>query len=158
MNFIKVNFKGTIFSKENKSGVGVVVRDENGLVLGLCTKHLAWAYNAMEVEAMVAATALEFASELGVRRAILEGDSLAVMKALREDEQPLSPTGLLLEDVRFFSQSFEELLYSQTKREGNFVAHSLTRYANSIPDFLVWMEDVPPSIQFFVKADLAYMH
>ena len=108
-----------------------------GLVLGSCTKRLAQAYNAVEVEAMAATTALEFASELGVRRAILEGDSLVVMKALHEDEQSLTPTGLLLEDVRFFSQSFEELLYSRTKREGNVVAHSLARYANSISDFSV---------------------
>ena len=69
------------------------------------------------------------------------------MKALHEDEQSLSPTGLLLEDVRFFSQRFEELLYySHTERESNVVAHSLTRYTNSISDFSVWMEDVPPRI------------
>ena len=53
------------------------------------------------------------------------------------------------------SQSFQKLLYSHTKREGNSVAHSLARYANNIPDFLVWMEDVPPCIQSFVQADLA---
>ena len=82
MNFVKVNFDDVIFSKENKSGVGVVVWDDKGLVLGSCTKRLAQAYNAVEVEAMAAATALEFASELGVRQAILEGDSLVVMKAL----------------------------------------------------------------------------
>ena len=53
------------------------------------------------------------------------------------------------------SQSFQKLLYSHTKREGNFVAYSLARYANSIPDFLVWMEDIPPCIQSFVQANLA---
>ena len=95
----------------------MVVWDDKGLVLGSCTKRLAQAYNAVEVEAMAATTALEFASELGVRRAILEGDSLVVMKALHEDEQSLTPTGLLLEDVSFFSQSFEELLYSHTKKK-----------------------------------------
>ena len=86
---------------------------------------------------MAVAKALEFTSKLGVRRAILKGDSLVVVKALHEDEQSLSPMGLLLEDVRFFSQSFEELLYSRTKREGIVVAHSLTRYTNSISDFSV---------------------
>ena len=158
VNFVKVNLDGAIFPEENKSGVGVVDRDDKGLVLGSCTKHLAQPYSAVEVEAMAAATALEFASKLGVRRVILEGDSLVVMKALHEDEQSLSPTGLLLEDVRFFSQRFEELLYSRTKREGNVVAHSLARYANSIPDFSVWKEDVPPRIQIFVQADLAFVH
>ncbi|KAK9998404.1 hypothetical protein SO802_018007 [Lithocarpus litseifolius] len=158
VNLVKINFDGAVFAKENKSGIGVVVRDENGLVLGSCSKRLTQAYSAVEVEAMAAATALDFTSEMGVRRAILEGDSLAIIKALREGEQPLSPTGLLLEDVRMFSQRFEKLLYSRTKREGNFVAHSLAKYALNIQDFLVWMEDVPSHIQSFVQANLACLH
>ena len=121
MNLVKISFNGAVFSKQNKLGIGVVVWDENGLVLGSCTKCLPQAYSAVEVEAMAAATALDFASEMGKRQAILEGDSLAVIKALIEVEQSLSPTGLLLEDVRLFSQRFEKLLYSHTKREGNFI-------------------------------------
>ena len=103
---------------------------------------------------MAATTALVFASELGIRQAILERDSLAVIKALKESEYPLSPSGLLLEDVRMFSQRFDTMLYSRTKREGNSVAHNLARHAISISDFLVWIEDVPPHIQNFVQVDL----
>ena len=103
MNLVKINFDGAVFLKENKSGIGVVVRNENGLVLGSCTKRLSQAYSATEIETMVATTALVFASELGVRQAILEGDSMVVIKALKEFEYPLSPLGLLLEDVRMFS-------------------------------------------------------
>ena len=132
-----------------------MVRDENGLVLGSCSKRLPQAYSAVEVEAMAAATVLIFTNDIGVRGVILEGDSLAVIKALREGEQPLSPTGPLLEHVGMYSQRFETVLYSHSKREGNSVAHSLARYANSISDFLVWMEDVPPHIQSLVQVDLA---
>ena len=107
------------------------------MVLGSCNKRLSQAYNATEIEAMAAATTLVFASKLGIIRAILEGDSMDVIRALKEFEYPLSPLGFLLEDVRIFSQRFDTMLYSHTKREGNFVAHSLTRYAISIPDFLV---------------------
>ena len=70
----------------------------------------------MEVEALAATTVLALAKDLGVTRVILEGDSLVVIKALREEKQLLSPTGLLLEDVRMLSQSFQKLLYSHTKR------------------------------------------
>ena len=145
-NFVKINFDGAVFSKGKFSGVGAVIRDENGLVLGSCSKHLPQAYSAVEVEALAAATALALAEDLGMTRVILEGDSLVIIKALREEEQFLSPIGLLLEDVRMLSLSFKKLLYSHTKREGNSVAHNLTRYTNSIPDFLVWMEDVPSCI------------
>ena len=132
-----------------------MIRDVNGLVLGSCSKHLPQAYSAVEVEALAAATTLALAEDLGMTRVILGGDSLVVIKALREEEQFLSPIGLLLEDVRMLSLSFQKLLYSHTKREGNSVTHNLARYTNSIPDFLVWMEDVPPCIQSFVQADLA---
>jgi len=67
VNLVKINFDGALFSKENKLGIGVVIRDENGLVLGSCTKRLSQAYSAMEIEAMAAATALVFSSEMGMR-------------------------------------------------------------------------------------------
>ena len=52
------------------------------------------------------------------------------------------------------SQRFDQLLYSHTKREGNHVAHSLAKYAIRIPDFLVWMEDIPPQLHSVLQADL----
>ena len=65
---------------------------------------------------MAATTTLIFVNYIGVRQVIMEGDSLAVIKALREGEQPLSPIGPLLEDVRMYSQRFETVLYSHSKR------------------------------------------
>ena len=52
---------------------------------------------------MAAAWALSFASDVGVKRAVLEGDSMAVISGLREDGMVLVPYGLLLEDVRNLS-------------------------------------------------------
>ena len=39
-NLVKINFDGAVFSKDNFFGVGAVIRDKNGLVLGSCTKRL----------------------------------------------------------------------------------------------------------------------
>ena len=103
---------------------------------------------------MTATTTLSFAHYIGIMQTILEGDSLAMIKALKEDVHSLAPTSLLIEDVRILSQNFDQLLYSHTKREGNSMAHSLTRYAIGIPDFLVWMEDVPPHIWSVLQIDL----
>ena len=84
---------------------------------------------------MSATTTLSFAQELGIRQAILEGNAADVMKALDENVHTLSPTGLLVKDVKKLSQNFEQLLYSHTKREGNSVTHGLARYAIGISDF-----------------------
>ena len=68
------------------------------------------AYNRGEAKTMAAAVALSFASEIGIKRVILEGDLLSVIKSLRENVKVLSPIGLLLEDVMALSQNFDELL------------------------------------------------
>ena len=151
---VKINFDGTLFSKEKKFGIGMVAKDDNGSVLASCTKCLSQAYSAIEIESMTATTALSFAHYIGIMQTILEGDSLAMIKVLKEDVHSLAPTSLLIEDVRILSQNFDQLLYSHTKREGNSMAYSLTRYAIGIPDFLVWMEDVPPHIRSVLQVDL----
>ena len=104
---------------------------------------------------MAATWALSFASNVGVKRAMLEGDSMAVILGLREDGMVLVPYGLLLEDVRILSQNFDELRYSHTKREGNNLAHSLARYVVGIPGFLVWMEDVPSQFYYVFQTNLS---
>ena len=52
--FVKVNFDGAVFSDSNKSGVGVVIRDNNGDVLASFSEKIFQAYKAEETEALVA--------------------------------------------------------------------------------------------------------
>ena len=80
------------------------------------------------MEAIVANRALEFAREIGINDAILEGDSSLVHLALKRGEHSSSPFRLLVEDIKLSLASFSTLLYSHTKREGNKVAHGLTRH------------------------------
>ena len=155
---VKINFDGAVFTKEKKAGLGMVVRDAKGLVLASCAKEMHQPYKAAVIESLAAATALSFATNLGFRRVVLEGDLMEVIQALRENAESLTPTGLLLEDVRMLSQNFEQLLYSRTRREGNYVVHNFTKYTLRFPNFLVLMEDILPQIQFVLQAYLACFH
>ena len=58
----------------------------------------------------------------------------------------------------YLANSFDELSYSHTRREGNQIVHGLAKYAKSIPDLVVWMEDVPPQLILFLQADLIGVH
>ena len=134
--FLKINYDGATFLKENKSGIGVVIRDGDGEVIASCSKLLHQAYSSREVEAMAAVTALSLALDIGVQQAILEGDSLEVFEAQRMTVS-LAPFGLFIDEVKSLSSQFVKLLYSHTLREGNSLAHGLAKYAIGIPDFLV---------------------
>ena len=76
-------------------------------------------YKSDEIETLAAMTTLSFAHELGFRRAILEGDSLVLINALKIEIHSLAPLGLLIKYVKVLSQNFDKLLYSHTKRNNN---------------------------------------
>ena len=135
--FVKVNFDGAVFSELNMSGIGVVIRDNNGAVLASCSEKMFQAYKTEETEALAARKALMFAHELGFQSVILEGDALGLIQALKSQEQNVCPLSLLVEDVKVYSNHFRRVLYSHIKRNGNSIAHSLAKHAISILDLQV---------------------
>ena len=58
---------------------------------------------------MATCRAVEFGSELGLHRAIVEGDSEVVVKALRCKEYGLAPYAHLINDVLLFFGLYSEL-------------------------------------------------
>ena len=86
------------------------------------------------------------------------------MNTLNANSQSLESFGLLSRDVKRFASLFhhirfshvcrEGLLYSHIKRNNNAVAHSLAKNALCIPDFQVWMEDVPSHIGSILQLDV----
>ena len=141
---LKINFDGAVFFESNCSDVGVVIHNHQGLVIASLSQKFSKAFAPLEVKALAATQALEFAVELVIKHAILEGDSLMLILALKNGCVDLSPCGLLLDDVWYRSNFFTQLHYSHVKRKGNKVAHYLAQYVVNVPSFLVWMEDVLP--------------
>ena len=152
---VKINCDGARFIKENRESIGVVIRDSEGMVLGSLSKQIPQAYSPLEIEAMAVTIAIQFASELGFQRAILEADLFVLVKALVNDTQLLFAVGLVLDEIRYEANFFNELHYSHVKREGNNVTHKLARQAICVLDFTVWMEDVPPLLSSGVLVDIA---
>lgn len=66
----------------------------------------------MEIEALAAARALEFASEIGIEQALLERDSEVIMKASVEEGGSLASYDLLIQDAKFCYRFFTQLSYS----------------------------------------------
>ena len=79
---IKVNFDGAVNVNERTSGMEVVARDSDGMVVGAfesCVKDM---IDPTTVEALAAVKALTFAKDMGFQKIILEGDALAVINKI----------------------------------------------------------------------------
>ena len=139
----------------NCSGLGIVVRDKEGLAIASMVARIPQQLQPTEIEALAAYKAVGFARELGLSQAVLEGDSSIVMSALNSSNPGLAPCGLLIQDALNVAIGFSKLFYSHTKRERNSVAHNLTQLAVNISNCVIWIEDVSSDVMSFYHTDLA---
>ena len=127
---MKINFDGAIFAEEKSSSMGVIIWDRKGLVIAFMATRIPQQLRLIKIEAMAASKALEFARELGIAKAVLEGDSQVVIMALNSKTSVLAPYGSLIQDSLTLSNSFSKLSYSHTKRFGNPVVHNLANLSS----------------------------
>ena len=65
----------------------MVIRNHQGFVIAFLSQKISPSLWPLEVEDLAAAWALEFAAELGITDAVLEGDSLMLSQALKKKKK-----------------------------------------------------------------------
>ena len=149
----KVNYDGALFNDLGAVGLGVIIRDSDGCVIGALAERISLPSSVATVEALACRRAVQFALELSVFDAIFEGDAEIVTKALHEGVSNHPDFGLVINDSLRLATAFRFCHFSHVKRMGNTVAHLLARSSKSGNELQVWMESVPEDIAPFVFND-----
>ena len=150
----KVNFDRALFERENIAGLGVVIRNHDGLVMASLFEFVPLPSTVIEVETLAARRAVEFVLELGFDNIVLEGDSEVLIKLLNSCSKSLAPFGHIMNDIIFLASRFTCFSVTHVQRQCNKFAHSLARRAISSSPLAVWMEDVPPNLLSLTQVDL----
>ena len=150
----KVNYDEACFVDEEKAGIGVVVRNDRGQVMGFLAEKIEMPPTVEVLEAMAARRAMIFMEELGLRHAVFEGDSELVVKALVGLCPDRSSIGHIIKDCKSLRGVFQTCSFSHVRWQGNGVAHALARRARMSFPVSVWMESVPTDITYLVYVDV----
>lgn len=95
-------FHGATFEQKNKAGLGVGIRNQEGLVMASLSQLIQLPPNTViEVEALAARLAVELAIELGFDHIVLEGDSEILIKILKNNSSTLAPLGHIVNNIFF---------------------------------------------------------
>ncbi|XP_075665322.1 uncharacterized protein LOC142634981 [Castanea sativa] len=123
----KVNFDGAVFKELGAAGLGVVIRDSEGLVIGALAERIPIPNFAATVEALACRRAILFAKEMSIFEATFEGDAEMITNALKNGGTNHPEFDHVIQDSLVLASAFRFCNFSHVKRLGNLVAHYLAK-------------------------------
>ena len=146
-----------MFKEAGCCGIGVVVRNEKGQIMGALCRKLELPLGALEVEAKAVEVGVQFARDLSLGKIVVESDSQVVVNSLRVQGLTQSCVQKVIDGTRMDLYCFTTWEVSHTRRCCNNAAYLLARYAKFITGCVIWVEDTPPMIVDQVLNDVICM-
>ncbi|XP_075651133.1 uncharacterized protein LOC142621681 [Castanea sativa] len=143
-----------LLPETGSAGVGVVVRDYVGQIIGALWKNIGSVQSVEMAEAMAARRAVMFAAELCVFRVIIEGGCSRVIAALKGFGRCRTLFGYIIDESKRIGVTLMSCLFQHVRREGHRLAHCLAKKAVLFVDTDVWVESLPEDVENFFHLDL----
>ncbi|KAK8575180.1 hypothetical protein V6N12_062856 [Hibiscus sabdariffa] len=109
VEYVKVNFDAGYNAITKSFIIRVIFRDPEGLLLVTSTCQISHISNPKIVEARAFDQAVALASDLGLRKSIVEGDAWFVIKKVKDSSIDMSDTFGFIRNINRRSQDFEKL-------------------------------------------------
>ncbi|KAI9195894.1 hypothetical protein LWI28_019143 [Acer negundo] len=148
----KFNTDAAICVERNLVGVGVVIRDFEGCVVGSSTQRLAANFSPLVAEATALFRGIVFALEAGLTPLTAETDSKMVVDLIECGSSPRSDVGTIIFDI--FQLIMTHCIPVRfALRFANMVAHSLAKLSLSSSEDLFYLESYPSFVERLVLAN-----
>ncbi|XP_050258959.1 uncharacterized protein LOC126703953 [Quercus robur] len=135
------------------AGIGVVIRDCNGNIMGALSQKIVLPQSIEHAEALAASRAMTFARELSLSKVIFEGD---IINAINTKKPCHTLFRHIIEEIWSLTPSLMTYNFQHVRREGNKLAHVLARRAVVSTDIDVWVEKLPSDLDDVFNLDLVY--
>lgn len=126
--FVKFNFDAGFLGSEKWASRGIIIRENEGRILGACCHSNKYISNAFVAKALAGVQALQFAADLGFTRVILEGNARSVLSRLAVGGDDRSEMFADIQDARLLMNSVHACKVRHVYRECNQPAHLLTNH------------------------------
>ena len=137
------------------AGLGIIIRDESGLIIAALSQKIPLPSSMELVEALAARCALIFAQEISIFKAEVEGDSLKVIQALNNPKPNRTQMGHIICDIQRLGAGMQSCTFNHTRRRGNRLVHSLAKRAVLVADTDVWLEELSQDLVDVFQFDLS---
>ncbi|PRQ29297.1 putative ribonuclease H-like domain-containing protein [Rosa chinensis] len=154
--WLKANCDGAFDLLSKSGGIGVVIRDALGdIVGGACIKVNSVA-SPEAIEAMACRAACSLAVQYHLSPIIFETDCQHLVSSVESGAEETSALGRVIEDINSFLQVLVGSSLRHVYREANTAAHNLAKLALLSSFNLSWSGHVPPDIRSFIASQCTH--
>ncbi|GMN59682.1 hypothetical protein TIFTF001_028778 [Ficus carica] len=150
---VKLNVDVAIDDGHGFVGIGVVVRDNQELVLGAVSCRMAGFFSPHVRECMAVREGTWFALSHGFSNWVVETDAISIYKAVFSPLQRYVETNVI-DDICDACSLLGSGLICYGSREGNYVDYFLAKLALSSSCSRTWLDSLPKFLGPFVKWDI----
>ncbi|KAL5852571.1 hypothetical protein ACOSQ3_007689 [Xanthoceras sorbifolium] len=154
LGLVQMNCDATIDEGRKLVGLGVVLRDHFGRVLGSSWQRMAVGFSPAIAEATAIFRGLRFALDLGVSLSLVESDASSVVGLINGSADSSTDIGLVILDIKRCLVEFPNCSISFVPRAANSVTHSLAKLALSSCEYGFFIDVVAPCVESLILADL----
>lgn len=148
---LKFNVDAALDVNNCMAAVGVIVRDSSGAMLtGITRRFHCDSVDRAEAEAML--EAVRFATTLGVRKPLFEGDNLAVVNACNGQASPWQ-ADVVVTIIRELINDFDSVEFNWVPRSCNAVADWVARAALKLTLTSIWSWIPPVDLRALILQD-----
>ena len=149
----KVNVALVIFKERREVGIGVVVRNSQGVVLAASSEKVSSKGDLLWVSAVSLLKALKFLLSIGFFNVEIECNSPHLVSILSLGKDFFTETGWIIEDIRELLPSFNSVSFKSIPKSCNRVALALASFSKEKDEQSVWLEDCPSFLFPIVTAE-----
>ncbi|KAK3188397.1 hypothetical protein Dsin_027958 [Dipteronia sinensis] len=148
----KVNTAAVSNGNHYKTGIGVIVRDHKGLVMGAITQPILSLYSPQVAKAIAILKGIQFAMEKDLLPTVIESDAKGVVELINRGVTPCSDVGVITTDIlALLATRPISIVYSS--RPTNIVAVKLAKIASLATSSKIWVNSAPLSVENLVRGD-----
>ena len=144
----KVNVDAATNSEKQLSGLGAVIRDENGNVIAAAIKVSRFYGEAAYAEAEAIDWGLQIADQASLSSLVVESDAQEVVQLVNNNQGCRSEIYWIISEVQSLLKNFDSISVQYTHRSCNVLAHSLPKLALERLKTIVWIGSFPPHLLY----------
>ena len=128
-------------------GISVIICDCYGEVIRALSMPIPLPLSMTKVEELACRRVLQFATEIGLKDVVFEGNSIVVIQAITEGLG--FAYGNIIEDILYQASVFHFSNFSHFKHNCNIVTDALAKKTKDYIGLQIWLEDYLSFFFFF---------